>query len=113
MIYDRMPDLLIRGMKNEELTFDTEGTAAECWVSENRDSLEGFFENDPAGCLIAEDQGQPVGICVATFYGKSGFIGELIVRPEVRGGGAGAELLNRGVQLLLARGVSRVFLDGG
>ena len=112
MIYDRMPDLLIRGMKNEDLTFAAECTAAEGWVSENRDSLEGFFENDPAGCLIAEDQGQPVGICVATFYGKSGFIGELIVRPEVRGRGAGAELLNRGVQLLLARGVSTVYLDG-
>jgi hypothetical protein len=53
-----------------------------------------------------------VGICVATFYGKSGFIGELIVRPEARGRGVGAKLLNHGVQVLRDRGSETIYLDG-
>lgn len=81
-------------------------------MSENWSALEGFYLHDPKGCLIAEDNGQPVGICIATLYGKSGFIGELIVRPQARGKGVGARLLNQGVQGLRERGVETVYLDG-
>lgn len=106
------PDILIRQMRKEDLAFAAECTAAEGWVSENKRTLEGFFFHDPSGCLLAEVNGQPVGVCVATFYGKSGFIGELIVRPEARGRGVGALLLNHGVHILIERGVKTIYLDG-
>lgn len=102
----------IREMREEDLAFAAECTAAEGWLSENRATLEGFFINNPKGCLVAEEKGKPVGICVSTFYGKTGFIGELIVRPEVRGRGVGAELLNHGVRVLKDWGAETIYLDG-
>ncbi len=109
---DRLSSTQIREMRKEELAFAAECTAAEGWVSENRATLEGFFLKDPKGCLVAEEKGQPVGICFATLYGKSGFIGELIVRPEARGRGVGAKLLNHGVRVLKDRGAETIYLDG-
>jgi GNAT superfamily N-acetyltransferase len=109
---DSRPSINIRPMCRDDLAFAAECTAAEGWVSEDRGTLEGFFLKDPKGCLLAEENGQPVGICIATDYGKSGFIGELIVKPEARGKGIGADLLIHGVQLLNKRGVETVYLDG-
>jgi len=112
MTEDNPPSLLIRQMKEADLTFAAACTSAEGWVSENRTTLEGFFLYDQEGCLIAEQEGQPVGMCFATYYGNSGFIGELIVLPEARGSGVGAKLLNHGVQVLRDRRVETIYLDG-
>jgi GNAT superfamily N-acetyltransferase len=99
-------------MQVEDLLFAAECTNAEGWVSENIQTLHGFFLNQPKGCLVAEENGHPVGICIATQYGRSGFIGELIVRLEARGRGIGACLLNHGVHLLRENGAESVYLDG-
>lgn len=104
--------ITIREMHKEDLIFAAQCTAQENWVSENLATLEGFFLHDAQGCLLAEENDQPIGICIATDYGSSGFIGELIVRPEARGRGVGAALLNHAVELLKARGVETVYLDG-
>jgi GNAT superfamily N-acetyltransferase len=102
----------IRQMCMEDLSFAAECTSAEGWVSENIDVLESFYLNDPQGCLVAEENGRQLGICIATSYGTCGFIGEVIVRPEARGKGIGAALLNRGVSYLETRGAETVYLDG-
>jgi predicted N-acetyltransferase YhbS len=99
-------------MHRDDLLFAVQCTAAEGWMSEDQATLEGFFLNDPQGCLLAEENGQPVGICIATCFGISGFIGELIVHPERRGSGVGAALLKHGVQDLKDRGAKTVYLDG-
>jgi predicted N-acetyltransferase YhbS len=104
--------LTIREMQKEEIAFAAECTAAEDWVSENQSTLEEFYLYDPSGCLLAVENGKPVGICIATCYGVNGFIGELIVRPEARGRGVGAALLNHGIDILKQRGVETVYLDG-
>jgi ribosomal protein S18 acetylase RimI-like enzyme len=109
---DRLSSIYIREMEVEDLAFASECTAGEGWVSENFQTLAGFLLNHPSGCLLAEENGYPVGICIATPYGKSGFIGELIVRPEVRGRGVGASLLNRGLDTLREGGAETVYLDG-
>jgi GNAT superfamily N-acetyltransferase len=111
-IVEQLSGLTIREMQKEELAFAAECTAAEGWVSENQSTLEGFYLYDPSGCLLAVENGKPVGICIATCYGVNGFIGELIVRPEARGRGVGAALLNHGVDILKHRGVETVYLDG-
>ncbi len=105
-------DLLIREMRREDLDFAARCTAAEGWVSEGLSTLEGFFLYDPHGCFLAEILGQPVGICFAVSYAKSGFIGELIVVPEAREKGVGARLLNHAVHFLSLRGAEAVYLDG-
>jgi ribosomal protein S18 acetylase RimI-like enzyme len=102
----------IRSMQPGDLAFAASCTAAEGWVSEDRPTLEGFYLKDSHGCLLAEKDGQPVGICIATCYANSGFIGELIVLPEQRGRGVGSALLNRGVSILKDRGVEAIYLDG-
>jgi len=103
---------IIRTMRREELTFAAACTQGEEWASEDLTTLQGFYLADPPGCLLAEVKGEPAGICIATHYGASGFIGELIVRPEFRGLGLGAALLNEGVRRLGQRGARTVYLDG-
>lgn len=104
--------ITIRQMRKEDLTFAAECTKAEGWVSENRDMLDSFFLNDPEGCLVAEEDGRQVGICIATNYISYGFIGELIVRPDVRGVGIGTALLNKAVEFLKIKGAETIYLDG-
>ncbi len=105
-------DWVIRSMQSGELAFAAACTQAEGWVSEDLTTLQGFYIVDPGGCLLVEVAGEPAGICVATHYGESGFIGELIVRPERRGLGLGAALLKAGIDRLQARGARTIYLDG-
>jgi ribosomal protein S18 acetylase RimI-like enzyme len=104
--------LFIHPMQAQDLDFAADCTAAEEWVSENRTVLEGFFQYDPGGCLMAELDGEPIGMCIATSYGTSAFIGELIVQPKARGMGIGAALLNHAVAYLQHNGAHSVYLDG-
>jgi GNAT superfamily N-acetyltransferase len=112
MIYDRLPNLFIREMLEKDLDFAAACTAAEGWQSENRVTLEGFYIHNAKGCFVAEENEQPIGICVATKYGTSGFIGELIVLSNARGRGVGAALLNHSVNSLKNQGVESIYLDG-
>jgi len=109
---DNSTVIRIRHMRKEELSFAADCTMAEGWVSEDQATLEGFYQYDPQGCWLAEEEGYPIGICIATSYGSSGFIGELIVRPGARGRGVGAALLNHAVGGLKSNGVETVYLDG-
>jgi hypothetical protein len=70
-------DLTIRRMRAADLPFAAQCTAGEGWASETLASFEEFYQHDPEGCLLAERAGHPVGICIATPYGHSGFVGEL------------------------------------
>lgn len=107
-----MKGLKIRQMAQEELVIAAGFTAVEGWVSEDLTAFHGFYQHDPSGCLLASLDGLPVGICIATCYGMSGFIGELIVHPTVRGKGIGATLLDTGIHYLQNQGVKTIYLDG-
>jgi ribosomal protein S18 acetylase RimI-like enzyme len=103
---------IVRHMQESDLNFAAGCTASEGWITQTRTEFEGFLACDPQGCFVAEVGGQRVGICVATPYGKAGFIGELIVAQEWRGRGIGRHLMERAIGHLHDRGVERVFLDG-
>jgi ribosomal protein S18 acetylase RimI-like enzyme len=104
--------LNIRNMEPADLEFTVHCTSLEGWLSETREIFEIFHEHDPGGCLVAELDGQKIGICVATGYGKTGFIGELIVLEEFRRRGIGRLLLDRSIEHLHGRGVENILLDG-
>jgi GNAT superfamily N-acetyltransferase len=108
----RMIPIRVRPMQHSDLDFAAACTATEGWISETRQVFEGFYAHDPNGCFIAEIDGRPIGICIATRYGESGFIGELIVLPEMRERGVGSQLLAHAVETLHHRGVQNIFLDG-
>jgi len=102
----------IRSMTAEDLPQAAEFTAAEGWSSETLTTFESFFAHDPSGCLIAEVEGRPTGICIATGYRRTGFVGELIIRPERRNRGEGRRLLEHAIELLQQRGLNEIYLDG-
>lgn len=109
---DRLSDPSIREMRRQDLAFAAHCTESEGWTSEDLTTLEGFFLYGPEGCFQAEINAQPVGTCIATLYGMSGFIGELIVLPEFRGRQLGARLLDHARSFLQARGAESIYLDG-
>ncbi len=104
--------LTIQPMGYNDLIFAAGCTAGEGWASETYAEFEGFYRHDPQGCLIARQGEEPVGICIATPYIHSGFVGELIVSPQARGRGIGAALLDHAVAYLKERGARTVYLDG-
>ncbi len=106
-----MSPLEIRGLTRDDLAFAAESAALEGWAGETREAFEAFHLHAPAGCLLAEWDGRPAGICVATPYGDSGFVGELIVRREARGRRIGPRLLEAAVEFLRDSGAGSIYLD--
>jgi GNAT superfamily N-acetyltransferase len=99
-------------MREDDLDFAAERTAEVDWPGETREVFESFLHRDPAGCLIAESDGYRVGVCAATAYERSGFVGELIVRKEERGRGVGPRLMTEAIAYLRDRGIENIYLDG-
>jgi ribosomal protein S18 acetylase RimI-like enzyme len=99
-------------MKSADLAFAAACTTAEGWADEDLDTLLGFHLHDARGCFIARLDGQAAGMSIATSYGTTGFIGELIVIPEARGRGIGAALIKYSVDYLHQRGAQTIYLDG-
>ncbi len=73
-----------------------------------------MFERRVAECLIAEEDGQPVGMALffhnySTWLGKAGiYLEDLYVRPAYRGRGYGKALLARLAALTVERGCGRL-----
>jgi len=103
---------LIREMRPDDLDFAYGCTVSVGWSGEGKDVFRIFLEHDPRSCLIAEVDGRRAGICVATRYLNNGFIGEMIVIPEMRIFGIGRHLFQRALDTLSAQGISSIYLDG-
>jgi ribosomal protein S18 acetylase RimI-like enzyme len=98
-------------MEPADLDFAAACIRNEGWRGDTRQSVADFLAYDPKGCLIAEIEGQRAGLCIATGYRHSGFIGELIVVPEQRRHGIGTALFTHAVDYLHSIGVSCIALD--
>jgi GNAT superfamily N-acetyltransferase len=108
---ETMTDIAVRPMLPSELPFAASLTLGEGWHSETLEEFEGFFARHPAGCLIAERTGRPLGIGVATAYGDAGFLGQIVVCPEARGQGVGERIVGALVGCLERAGVTGICLD--
>ena len=64
----------------------------------------------PQGCYAYREGDDTLGYVTSVSYGRSGWIGNLMVRPELRKRGIGRELMQRAVSALLAAGVKTVWL---
>jgi predicted N-acetyltransferase YhbS len=106
-----MTSPMIRGMTRADLDFAAACTQAEGWASETKSEIEALFAHSPSGCFIAEVDRRRVGMCIATAYAGWGFIGELIVLPEVRQRGLGARLLAQASDYLSQGGARAILLD--
>jgi GNAT superfamily N-acetyltransferase len=67
---------------------------------------------EPDGCFVLWLAQERVGIATCISYGKTGWFGNLAVKPEFRKKGAGTFLLNHAVEYLRSIGVETVGLYG-
>lgn len=103
--------LLIRTVQTEDLDFCTSLAQSVGWVSQDKVVFEIFREKDPQGCFLAVLGGEPVGMIIATGYGKPAYLGTLIVKETCRGKGIGRALLLHAIQYLQTRGAESIYLD--
>lgn len=102
-------DFHVRRMLVAEAGWMIQLAADEGW-NPGVDDADLFFGTDPAGFLVGELGGRPVGCLAAVAYGDSfGFIGLYIVVPEHRGRGYGWALWEAGMARLGGRNIG---LDG-
>jgi ribosomal protein S18 acetylase RimI-like enzyme len=83
--------------------------AEEGWIC-GRWEFEFLLQNFPQGCLTFRSEGRTMGYVTSVSYGKSGWIGNLLVSPEARKKGIGRELMERAVFELFNSGVETVWL---
>jgi mycothiol synthase len=76
------------------------------WVDE--ETRPGF---DPTLCLLAREDGRPVGTLTASRFEDRGWVQYLAVLADSRGRGVGAALLRRSFASFSERGVRRVFVN--
>lgn len=65
---------------------------------------------EPDGCFVLFDDSVPVGVATCVSFGRVGWFGNFVVKPECRGRGGGRFLLKYVVDYLLGRGVETVGL---
>ncbi len=65
---------------------------------------------EPDGCFVLFDDLKPIGIASSNSYGKVGWFGDLIVKEEYRGKGAGTQLVNHSIDYLRDKGVETIGL---
>ena len=82
---------------------------AEGWVCE-RWELDFLLAVFPAGCCVIREEGQAIAFITAIRYGASGWIGNLIVRPDDRGRGLGTTLMEAALSALVADGATTIWL---
>ena len=65
---------------------------------------------EPGGCFVLFDDSKPIGIATSNSYGKVGWFGNLIVKEEYRGKGAGSQLVKHAITYLHGKGVETIGL---
>jgi ribosomal-protein-alanine N-acetyltransferase len=69
------------------------------------------IQSETTFALVAENDGGELGYLMARLSGEEGEILNLAVLPEHRRQGVGRELLERGLALLIGRGVREAYLE--
>ncbi len=98
-------------MQLSDIEFAVQLTLNEGWKGQE-EIFQAFLNYDPKGCLIAENEGNRIGMCIATGYHHTGFIGELIIIKNERGKGIGRGLLDRSISYLGKKNIKSIYLDG-
>lgn len=103
--------MLIEPFRTEDIPGFLELAEAEGWLSDPWEFCH-LLTAFPCGCFIARDRsgGPAGGYVTALRHERSGWIGNLIVRPERRGEGVGQALFLRALNALRAAGTETVWL---
>ncbi len=80
--------------------------------NQRREDWARLLEHEPAGCFVAEAEGQVVGTVTTTRYGnRLAWIGMMLVHPDYRRQGIATALMSRSLQYLQDHNVLCVKLD--
>jgi len=93
-----------------DIDYVTESVERERW-GYTRQDIERCWLFEPRGCFIAEIQHKPAGHVFTINYGKTGWVGLLIVNPEQRGNGIGTILMQTAISYLQKTGVETIRLE--
>ena len=105
-----MADTDIRNMNAGDLDFCLDMFQIAGWGNTG-DDVHRMLSYEPGGCFVASLRGEDVGMVGSIGYGKVGYLGNLIVRPEHRGHGIGAVLMKEAMERLRDTGVESIRLD--
>lgn len=86
-----------------------EMAAQEGWICDHWE-LEFLRRAFPAGCLVWREGNRAIAFVTSIKYGRSGWIGNLIVSPTLRGRGTGSTLMRAALKALEAAGTETVWL---
>ncbi len=98
-------------MLPEDTSFAVSLTDREGWGNTERD-FKRYVEIYPNGSFIAKCNDEKIGMITSMVFGKLGLLGNLIVKEECRGRGAGRKLMDRGIRYLQDSGCRTIELDG-
>lgn len=110
MIFDAMSEPEIRVMTRGDIDFVMRMQEMVCWGNTRADAERSLYY-EPVGCFVASIDGVDVGIVNSFIYDDVGFIGNLIVLPEIRGKGVGATLMIAAIERLTRDGADTIRLD--
>jgi len=107
----RKNEIHLRSMRPGDVPFAVSLTDSEGWGNTARDFLR-YVDVYTDGSFVAELDGKNIGMITSVTFGKLGLLGNLIVKEEYRGQGAGRKLLERGIRHLRDSGCRTIELDG-
>ena len=88
-------------------------------VDDSREGIEKYLKRNPGTTLVAELEGEIVGVILAGHDGRRGYIHHTCVAGELRHNGIGTRLVETALEALKDDGISKVALvvfkknDGG
>jgi len=101
---------VIRSWTRADIDYVSESVNREGWGYTRLD-VERCWKLEPNGCFIAQFRNKPIGHVFSICYGKTGWIGLLIVNPKRRGQGIGSVLMQTAINHLQEAGAETVRLD--
>jgi predicted GNAT family acetyltransferase len=96
-------------MTTEDFGFATELANTMDWNMAIED-FQFMTSLEPGGCFVLFDDSKPIGIATCNSYGKVGWFGNLIMKEEYRGKGAGSQLVKHAIDYLHDKGVETIGL---
>jgi len=102
--------LTIRTLTTDDIPYALDLAVREGWDT-TADVFEAVLEHDPDGCFVAERDGHRVGMITTTRHDCTAWVGNLIVKPELRRQGVGAELMAHAMTSLSMHGIRTIRLE--
>lgn len=95
--------------RESDITSFLDHAIAEEWICD-RWEFEFLLRTSPRSCIVARCGTVPVAFATSIAYGRSGWIGNLLVRREFRSVGLGSRLMELALKALAAEGTETVWL---